>query len=240
MAMQDEPQQWEPSLSPTRERQMAVASALRTVLPADSVLMREEELRPYECDGLSAFRQIPMLVVLPRTEEQVRDILLICYRLEVPVVARGAGTGLSGGAMPHAAGIILSLARLNRILELDPLGRMARVQPGVRNLAGIGGCRSPRAVLRAGSILPDRLLDRRQCGRELRRRALSEVRADGAQRAAGARLHDRRRADRVRLRRVGRPRARPAGAGDRLRGAAAGRHRSHRQAHPAARSSPSS
>jgi len=93
-----------------------------------------EELRPYECDGLTAFRQLPMAVVLPHSEAQICEILAICRRLDVPVVARGSGTGLSGGAMPHAGGVILSLARLNRILELDPVARTARVQPGVRNL----------------------------------------------------------------------------------------------------------
>src|SRR5579864_5547124 len=120
--------------APSRERRTAIAAALRTAVPADCVLSRDEELRPYECDGLTAFRQLPMGVVLPRTEAQVRDVLSLCHRLEVPVVARGAGTGLSGGSMPHAAGVVLSLARLNRILDLDPVARLARVQPGVRNL----------------------------------------------------------------------------------------------------------
>src|SRR5882757_8856234 len=115
-------------------RQIDVAAALREVLPADSVLARDEELHPYECDGLTAFRQLPMVVVLPRTEEEVRQVLVTCHRLEVPVVARGSGTGLSGGATPHAAGVVLSLARLNKILEIDPLARLARLQPGVRNL----------------------------------------------------------------------------------------------------------
>jgi len=115
-------------------RQIDVAAALREVLPADSVLARDEELHPYECDGLTAFRQLPMVVVLPRTEEEVRQVLVTCHRLEVPVVARGSGTGLSGGATPHASGVVLSLARLNRILEIDPRARIARLQPGVRNL----------------------------------------------------------------------------------------------------------
>src|SRR3984957_12433803 len=114
--------------------QNEVATALRQILPADCVLTREEELRPYECDGLSVFRQRPMLVVLPRTEEEVRQVLMTCRHLEVPVVARGAGTGLSGGATPHASGVLLSLARLNQILEIDPVARIARLQPGVRNL----------------------------------------------------------------------------------------------------------
>jgi glycolate dehydrogenase FAD-linked subunit len=121
--------------APARERRLAVATALRALLPADCVLSRDEELRPYECDGLSVFRQPPMLVVLPRSEQELRAVLRECRRLEVPVVARGAGTGLSGGAMPHAAGVVLSLARFDRILEINASARIARVQPGVRNLA---------------------------------------------------------------------------------------------------------
>jgi glycolate oxidase len=112
-----------------------ILAALRTTLPDDCILDREEERRPYECDGLSSHTQLPMLVVLPRTEEQVREVLRLCHRMDVPVVARGAGTGLSGGAMPHASGVVLSLARLNRILKIDPEACTARVQPGVRNLA---------------------------------------------------------------------------------------------------------
>jgi glycolate oxidase len=130
----DEPAQSIVSQTPSTGRQSAVAAALRKVLPTECVLSRDEELRPYECDGLTAFRQVPMLVALPQTEEQVRETLAICHRLEVPVVARGSGTGLSGGAMPHASGVVLSLARMNRILDLDPLARTARLQPGVRNL----------------------------------------------------------------------------------------------------------
>src|ERR1700676_711150 len=131
----DESRWSEVSQAPTPERGLAVAAALRMLLPADCVLSRDEELRPYECDGLAVFRQQPMLVVLPRTETELRAVVLACRRLEVPVVARGAGTGLSGGAMPHAAGVVLSLARFSRILEINPAARIARVQPGVRNLA---------------------------------------------------------------------------------------------------------
>jgi glycolate oxidase len=98
------------------------------------VLWRDEDLRPYECDGLTAFRQKPMVVALPRSEEEARQVLIACRRLQVPVVARGAGTGLSGGSTPHESGVLLSLARLNRILEIDPVARIARLQPGVRNL----------------------------------------------------------------------------------------------------------
>ncbi len=108
---------------------------LRSFLPFEAVLYETEDLRPYECDGLSAYRQLPLVVVLPRTEEQIVKILKLCYATQTPVVARGAGTGLSGGALPHAQGVLLSLAKLNQIIAVDPLARMARVQPGVRNLA---------------------------------------------------------------------------------------------------------
>jgi glycolate dehydrogenase FAD-linked subunit len=112
-----------------------VLLALAAILPGDSLLSQREQTVPFDCDGLAAFRQTPLAVALPRTEEQVRDVLRVCSDLKVPVVARGAGTGLSGGAMPCADGIVLSLAKLNRILEIDPLSCIARVQPGVRNLA---------------------------------------------------------------------------------------------------------
>ncbi len=134
MPTRDEPGQSDLGHVPRPDRKSAVVTALRHGLPADCVLSNEEELRPYECDGLTAFRQMPLAVVLPKNEEQVREIISICHRLDVPVVPRGSGTGLSGGAMPHAAGVVLSLARLNQILEVDPLARTARVQPGVRNL----------------------------------------------------------------------------------------------------------
>ena len=108
---------------------------LQKILPADAVLHVQEDLKPFECDGLSAYREIPLAVVLPETEQQVRDILLLCRREHVPVVARGAGTGLSGGALPLRDGVLLSLSKFKKILSLDPVARIARVQPGVRNLA---------------------------------------------------------------------------------------------------------
>jgi len=111
-----------------------IARALAAVLPAECVLSREEERRPYECDALTAIRQLPLVVALPRTAAEVREVLLTCRRLHVPVVARGSGTGLSGGATPHAQGVLLSCARLNRVLEVDPLNRVARLEPGVPNL----------------------------------------------------------------------------------------------------------
>jgi len=113
----------------------AFLSALRTSLPANALLIEPEALRPYECDGLSAYRQVPLAVCLPETLEQAQAVLRVCRQYNVPVVARGAGTGLSGGALPLANGVILSLARFNRILEIDAENRLARVQPGVRNLA---------------------------------------------------------------------------------------------------------
>jgi glycolate oxidase len=108
---------------------------LLDILPPDAVLSRREDVAPYESDGLTAYRQMPMTVVLPRTEDEVRRVLQACRALGVPVVARGSGTGLSGGALPLADGVLLSLARLNTILAVDPLARIARLQPGVRNLA---------------------------------------------------------------------------------------------------------
>jgi glycolate oxidase len=110
-------------------------AALRRVLPPASILHAEEDLRPYECDGLTAYRQTPIAVLLPGTVDEVQGALRVCHARRVPVVARGAGTGLSGGALPLAGGVLLSLARFNRIVAIDPLARTARVQPGVRNLA---------------------------------------------------------------------------------------------------------
>ena len=109
--------------------------ALAEALPANCLLSGEEDLRPYECDGLSAYRELPLAVALPETEAQVLAVLKICRSRHVPVVARGAGTGLSGGALPHRHGVVLSLARFKKILRIDPLARVAVVQPGVRNAA---------------------------------------------------------------------------------------------------------
>ncbi len=120
-------------LNPHMRRELI--RTLRRSLPAAAILHDPEALRAYECDGLSAYRELPMLVVLPETVEQVRAVLAACSEHGIPVVARGAGTGLSGGALPNADGVLLSLAKLNRILEIDEHNRIARVQPGVRNLA---------------------------------------------------------------------------------------------------------
>jgi glycolate oxidase len=116
-------------------RQAEVVQALGRVVPAHALLWNAEDTTPYECDGLTAYRQRPLVVCLPETYEQVQAVLRACHHLQVPVVARGAGTGLSGGAMPHAMGVTMSLAKFNRILDLDPESRTAVVQCGVRNLA---------------------------------------------------------------------------------------------------------
>ena len=115
--------------------QAKVVAALLQVVPKHALLWHPEETTPFECDGLTAYRQRPMVVALPETYAQVQGILKSCHAMGVPVVARGAGTGLSGGAMPHAAGVTLSLAKFNKILKLDAKSRTAVVQGGVRNLA---------------------------------------------------------------------------------------------------------
>jgi glycolate oxidase len=108
---------------------------LRAFLPARAVLHEEEDTRPYECDGLTAYRQLPMVVALPETEAQVQQILRTCSAMGVPVVPRGAGTGLSGGALPPGDGVLLSMAKFMKVLRVDPNARLAVVQPGVRNAA---------------------------------------------------------------------------------------------------------
>ncbi len=116
-------------------RQAEVVRALQAVLPAHALLWQPEDTVPYECDGLTAYRERPLVVALPETEAQVSAALKACHALGVPVVARGAGTGLSGGAMPHALGVTLSLAKFNKIVSIDARSRTAVVQAGVRNLA---------------------------------------------------------------------------------------------------------
>ena len=117
------------------QRQSEVVAALAGLLPPEALLYQREDVAPYECDGLTAYRQHPLVVALPATDEQVAAVLSTCHRLKVPVVARGAGTGLSGGALPHRLGVTLSLAKFNKIVKIDPLARTATVQCGVRNLA---------------------------------------------------------------------------------------------------------
>lgn len=125
----------EPTATSRAERQAAVVAALSAELPPHTLLWQPEEVTPYECDGLAAYRRRPLVVVLPDAEPQVAAVLRVCHRLGVPVVARGAGTGLSGGALPNEDGVLLALARFNRVKRVDPLARTATVECGVRNLA---------------------------------------------------------------------------------------------------------
>jgi glycolate oxidase len=113
----------------------ALVTELQRLSPGLRLFHEQEDLRPFESDGLSAYRTIPMMVALPDSIEQVRTLLRFASERKVPVVARGAGTGLSGGALPLEKGILLVMARFNRILHIDPDASIARVQPGVRNLA---------------------------------------------------------------------------------------------------------
>ena len=108
---------------------------LRDILPAELIIVDDESLRVYECDALTAYRKLPSCVVLPENIEQVQAIMRVCHQEKLPVVARGAGTGLSGGALPVKDCVLLSLTKFDKILEIDPLQRIARVQPGVRNLS---------------------------------------------------------------------------------------------------------
>ena len=108
---------------------------LQGVLPDHCLISETESQRPFECDALTIYRELPLLVALPETVEQVQQVLRICHELAVPVVARGAGTGLCAGSMPHPEGLLLVLSKLDRVLEIDPMARTARVQPGVSNLA---------------------------------------------------------------------------------------------------------
>ncbi len=117
------------------ERQAHIVKGLEANLPKHALLWNSEDTTPYECDGLTAYRQRPLVVALPEDDAQVAAVLKTCNTLGVPVVARGAGTGLSGGALPHAMGVTLSLARFNKIIKVDAVSRTAVVQCGVRNLA---------------------------------------------------------------------------------------------------------
>ncbi len=117
-----------------KARRAEVAAELARALPPQSVLVESEALKPYECDGLSAYRETPLVATIPANESEVAAVLAVARATHTPVVARGSGTGLSGGALPLADGILLSLAKFNRIVAVDPLARTARVQPGVTNL----------------------------------------------------------------------------------------------------------
>ncbi|MBI3702897.1 MAG: FAD-binding protein, partial [Rhizobiales bacterium] len=116
-------------------RRDAIVKALRTMVPGEGVIATEREMKPFESDGLTAYRQMPMVVVLPETTEQVSQVLRYCYDEGIKVVPRGAGTSLSGGALPLADGVLLGMAKFNRIRDIDFANRVAVVEPGVTNLA---------------------------------------------------------------------------------------------------------
>src|SRR5699024_641931 len=121
--------------APPETDKAQLVGQLQSILPDNAILHEAEDLKPFECDGLSAFRRVPMIAVLPETIDQVQAVMRICYEVGVPVVARGACTGLSGGALRPADGVLLSLAKFKNIIDLDVANRRATVQPGVRNLA---------------------------------------------------------------------------------------------------------
>ena len=124
-----------PEILNLQAKQAALVQALKPFLAEDALLWQPEDTIPYECDGLAAYRKMPLAVALPENESQVVNILKTCHAMQVPVVPRGSGTGLSGGAMPIEQGLVLSLAKFKKILKVDPFTRTAVVQPGVRNLA---------------------------------------------------------------------------------------------------------
>ena len=119
---------------PAQSNVAALVSTLQELLPASSVVMSIESQRPFECDGLAVYQQLPLITVIPETVEQVQAILNLCYLHRVPLVPRGAGTGLCAGAMPHAEGVLLVMTKLNKIVHINHHAATATVQPGVRNL----------------------------------------------------------------------------------------------------------
>ena len=119
-------------------RKPQIVAALQAVLPADAVISDPTETRAYECDALTAYRCPPLAVVLPRTTEEVAAAMRICHDMGVPVVPRGAGTSLAGGALPTADSVVIATLRLREVLEIDTRNRFVRVQTGVTNLSVSG------------------------------------------------------------------------------------------------------
>src|SRR5262245_12508912 len=130
-------------------RRERIVAALRAIVPGEGVIAAEREMRPYESDGLTAYRQLPMVVVLPETTAQVSRVLAFCHAEGIKVVPRGAGTSLSGGALPLTDGVLLGMAKFNRIREIDIANRLAVLERAVPNLAETedvghaGGCYAP-------------------------------------------------------------------------------------------------
>ncbi len=213
-------------------RRAEIVAALRAIVPGEGVIDSAAEMVPYESDGLTAYRQPPMVVVLPETTEQVSRVLRYCHEHRIKVVPRGAGTSLSGGALPLKDGVLLGLGKFKRIREIDFDNRCAVVEPGVTNLAISQAVERPRLLLRARSVIADRLHHRRQCRGEFRRRALPEVRHDHQQRARLRDGADERRNPPHRRQGGGKRGLRPDGHHHRLGGAARRHHRGD-GAHPA-------
>ena len=163
------------------DRRAQIVAALSAIVPGEGVIASEHAMRPYESDGLTAYRQLPMVVVLPETTDQVSAVLRYCHDNGVKVVPRGAGTSLSGGALPLADGVLLGMGKFNRIREIDFDNRVVVAEPGVTNLAISARGRARGLLLRARSILADRLHHRRQRGGKFRRRALPQIRHDHQQ-----------------------------------------------------------
>ena len=147
----------------TLARRAEIVADMRVIVPGEGVVETVNEMRAFESDGLTAYRQLPLVVVLPETVRQVSRILKYCHERNIKVVPRGSGTSLSGGALPLEDAVLLVMSRFNRILDIDYPNRVVVVQPGVTNL-GISDAVARRGLLlRAGSFVPDRLFDRRQC-----------------------------------------------------------------------------
>ena len=216
----------------------SLVDELREALGAEHVITEPEQLRVYECDGLTGHRAVPELVVLPGSTEDVQTVLRACHRERVPFVARGAGTGLSGGATPVAGGVVVSLARMNRILEIDLASQRVVVEPGVANLDVTRAVAARRLLLRARPVEPAGLHDRRQRRRELRRRALPQVRLHGAPRHRPDVRPPRRRGRRARREGARPGRARPPRRDRRLRGDARDRDAHHAPPRPRAADRP--
>ena len=155
---------------------------LQQICPHDGgVIWEERKLKVYECDALTMYRQLPLVVTLPETVDQVSRIMALAQEMNVKIVPRGAGTSLSGGSLPLEDGILLGMSKFNRVLEIDWDNRAAVVQPGVTNLAITQAVEHEGFYLRARSVIPDRLFDRRQCRRKFGRGALPEIRTDDQQ-----------------------------------------------------------
>jgi glycolate oxidase len=167
----------------TLARREEIVADMRVIVPGEGVVDAVNSMRAFESDGLTAYRQLPLVVVLPETTAQVSRILKYCSDRNIRVVPRGSGTSLSGGALPLEDAVLLVMSRFNRILDID------YAEPGGRRPAGRHqsrhhqGGRGGRLLLCPRSLLADRLFDRRQCGREFRRRSLPQIRADRQQRA---------------------------------------------------------